>query len=56
MPRLVGGFAPDGGGVDVERAVPHDEPLVLRLGKHDETAALQPLVAIGAHNQDSTAA
>ena len=47
VPRHVGGLQTDGHGVDLERAVPHDEPLVLRLGQHDEAAALWRLVAMG---------
>ena len=47
MPRLVSGLEAKVGKRHVERAVPHDEPLVLRLGQNDETATLRPLVAVG---------
>ena len=47
VPRLVGGLETNGGLVDVERAAPHDKALVLRLGQHDEAAALRPLVTMG---------
>ena len=46
VPRLIGRLETNGGGHDVERAVPHDEPLILRLRQHDEAAALPPLVAM----------
>ena len=47
MPHLVRGLQPDSGGDDVERAVPHDEPLVLGLRQNDEAAALRPHAAMG---------
>ena len=47
VPRLIGGVKTDGGGFDVERIVPHDEPLVLRPGQHEEAAALRPHLAMG---------
>ena len=46
VPRLVGGLETDGGGVVVERAVPHDEPVVLRPGQLDGTAPLPSPVAM----------
>ena len=46
-PSLVSGLETKVGRVDVERAVPHDEPPVLRLRQLDETATLRPLVTMG---------
>ena len=46
VPRLLGELETNGGRLDVERAVPHDEPQVLRLRQHDEAAALRTLVAM----------
>ena len=46
-PRLVSGLQTDGGRVDLERAVPHDEPLVLRRRQNDEAAALRPHLTMG---------
>ena len=41
-PRLVSGLQTDRGGVDLKRAVPHDEPLLLWLKQNDEAAAVRP--------------
>ena len=32
---------------DINRSVPHDEPLRLRLGKNQKAAAIRPLMAVG---------
>ena len=43
---MIGRLETNGGGHDVERSLPHDEPLVLRLRQQEEAAALRPLVAM----------
>ena len=47
VPGLVRGLQADGSRDNVERAVPHNEPLAVSFRQQDEAAALQPLVAIG---------
>ena len=46
VPRVVSGLQADGGD-GVERAMPHDEPLLLGLKQNDEAAALRPNIAMG---------
>ena len=47
VPGLVSRLLADGCGDDIERAVPHDEPLILVLQQQNEAAALRLLVAMG---------
>ena len=47
MTGLVGGLQADGCGFHIQRAVPHDKPLILRLRQNDEAAAVRPHLAIG---------
>ena len=47
VPGLVRGLPADGCGDDVERAVPHNKPLILVFQQQNEAAAHRPLVAVG---------